>query len=205
MATVGRVSGLVCALVLAGVVTSCGENDRTDEAVAGEPSASAPGTVTDLRGDVWMQDVPDRRSPRTTNVDLTELDASYDDAGLVLTVSYAEPLDQTARNFGLVVNLDHDPDTKSDVIALDWSNERPKTVTVSDRVDYMYFCKARVDTDYTAGTVTLTLPSTAGCLGKTPPERLRVLYLTSTAGGAWDHMFTDGQSAAEADFWVSHA
>ncbi len=156
MAKIGGVSGLVGALLLGTVVSACGTSSA-DEAPAAEsasptPTPAATASVADASGDTWRADAGDKRSQQTTNVDLAELTATYDDAGLVLDVTYAEPLDPSGRGFGVVVSLDHDAASKDDAISLQWSSSRPTKVKVSDSVDYMYFCKARVDADYSAGT-----------------------------------------------------
>lgn len=203
MARLSRVGGLVCTLLLGVVVSACGESSTVDAPAAG--SASPTATATDPAGDTWRADAPDKSSQRTANVDLTELGATYDDTGLVLDVTYAEPLDSSAASFGLVVTLDHDATSKDDGITLQWSSSRPTKVKVADSVDYLYFCKARVDTDYSAGILSFTVPATAGCLGKTPPDRMRVRSVTGYTGDVEDDMFTDGRASGDSDFWVSRA
>ena len=121
----------------------------------------------------------------------------------MLDVPYAEPLDPAGSGFGVVVNLEHDAASKDDGISLQWSSSRPTKVKVSDSVDYMYFCKARVSADYSTGVLTFTVPATAGCLGKTPPDRMRVRSVTGYSGDVEDSMFTEGRASGESDFWVS--
>lgn len=205
MARLSRVGGLVCTLLLGVVVSACGESatDDTPAAEAATPTPATTASATDPAVDAWSTEAGNRPSKRTTNVDLAELTATYDSAGLVLDVTYAEPLDDSGRSFGVVVNLDHDDASKDDDIALQWSSSRPTQVKVSDSVDYLYFCKARVDTDFSAGQLTFTLPATSGCLGKTPPDRMRVRSVTGYTGDVQDDMFSDGRASGDSGFWVS--
>ncbi|MFN8193096.1 MAG: hypothetical protein U0R80_02325 [Nocardioidaceae bacterium] len=201
-----RVTGAAAGILLLGsLLAACGESGAGDtpgaDEVADQPAAAA--TASDARDDTWLEDVSHRRSRQVVNVDLTDLSATYDDTGLVLTVTYARPIDPSATHgLQLVADVDHDEASRSDTMALSWSSERPTQVKVSDTVDVMYHCRAGVQTDFAAGRVTLTLPATPGCLGRTAPDRMRVLHVTSYAQGAMDTMFSEGQDAKAADLWV---
>jgi hypothetical protein len=207
MASLSRVGGLVCTLLLGVVMSACGDSSADDAPAAGSagPTPASTASATDPAGDTWRADAPGKRSKRTANVDLTGLSATYDDAGLVLGVSYGEPLDPAAGRFGVLVTLDHDAASKDDGITLQWSSTRPTQVKVSDSVDYLYFCKARVATDYATGALTFTVPATSGCLGKTPPDRMRVRSVTGYTGDVEDDMFSDRRATGDSGFWVSRA
>ena len=186
---IAAVTGAVALLALTGCGTDSASTATDDpsessvEAPSDTPTA-APGSLSDPTGDVRVDGEDVARPEATVNTDLTGLTATYDGQQLVVTLTYAEPVDPEAvDDFYAGFVVDATPDArggKIEVVRLQGEGR----VVLSDSEDAQGGCGSSV-TDDGAGSVTMTIP--AECFGAPATVSVGNAYATSAKefDGEW--------------------
>lgn len=175
-------------LSLAGCGTGSADTaEEPTDAVAESPSESptpAPGSLTDPTGDVRVDGEDTPRPEATTNTDLTGMSASYDGQRLVVTLTYAEPIDPAAvEEFYAGFVIDPTPDEHGGKVEVLRMQDEPRAV-ISDSDDAQGSCGSTV-VDDGAGAITMTIP--AECFGSPSSVSVGDAYATSAKefDGEW--------------------
>ncbi len=185
-----RTAVAVAALALAGFA-ACGSESRDTSAADPEttptsassspeesPTAEATpdGTLSDATGDVWVdgEDVP--RPEATVNTDLTGLSATYDGQDLVVTLTYAQPLDPASgEDFYSGFVIDPAPGEGGGKVEILRMQDKPRMI-LSDSEDAQGSCGTKASDDG-AGVITMTVPSE--CFGSPTTVSVGDAYATS--------------------------
>lgn len=198
----GVAAAVTMALVVVAGVAGC----RGDQEGRGDSrDADQHVVVEDPTGDTWRQSrnqQRERRSTVTRNVDLAGFSATYTPQALTLEVTYAEPLDPKAGDFGFLVAIARDNQADSSQ-TLEWWSSDPRTTRTGDASTGPTPCHPKAAPDFAAGRVTVTWRLGGSCLSKNgAPDRYLLHRVTTWAdGGLEDSLFTDGPSEV-GDVWI---
>lgn len=164
------------------VLPGCGDAESKPDAA---PDGSTL-TVEDPVGDTEHVN-GGRPSDVTVNVDLAEVTFAYDEAGLTVDVTYAEPLDPDQGDPAEILVRFRDPEST----AILWWFDAAGRPYITGEDEIRTACRVpKADVDREAGQVTLVIPTTKHCLGTKPPGRLSP-GIVSYSGSTWDRVDGD--------------
>ncbi|MEZ5092451.1 hypothetical protein [Nocardioides sp.] len=161
--------------------TSDSSSASSEASASDSPTAeAAPGSLTDPTGDVKVDGKhPDPRPDNTVDTDLTGLTATYDGKQLVVTMTYADPIDPSAVDDFYSGFTIEGGTGKVDVVRL----QDAKKLDLTDSQDSRGGCGSTATTD--GAVVTMTVP--ASCFGTPPSVSVGDAYATSSEefDGEW--------------------